>query len=291
MARIPESELILSPDGTVYHLRLRPENLASTVITVGDPQRVSEVSRYFDQVDFKTAHREFTTHTGRIGKKPISVISTGIGTDNIDIVLNELDALVNIDLDLRLVKEQHTKLQIFRLGTCGGLQEDLSPGTLVKTSFGLGLDSLLHFYLYENTPEEKEILDHFIQFTGIRSPAAAPYITGVSAWLDAKFTQGFHSGITLTSPGFYAPQGRSLRGQLAFPYLLGKLPAFLYGNLRIVNFEMETSGIYGLGRVLGHDCLSVSTVVANRITRQFSADIAGDTDKMIRHCLEIIVNC
>lgn len=288
MTTIAESELILNARGAVYHLDVRPEELAQTVITVGDPGRVNAVSKHFDRIEGTYQHREFVTHTGYIGEKRISVVSTGIGTDNIDIVLNELDALANIDFGTRTVKETPVSLRIIRLGTSGSLQENIPVDSFVVSSHGLGLDNLLPFYSYHNTPEELQLLEAFRGQIRLQPSAARPYLIEASAELLARFTDGFHTGITVTCPGFYAPQGRVLRGALSHPDLIDQLTGFNFENRHITNFEMETAGIYGLGRVLGHECLSISTIVANRITKEFSSDGNAAVERMIAKAMEII---
>lgn len=288
MTTIAESELILNARGAVYHLDVRPEELAQTVITVGDPGRVNAVSKHFDRIEGTYQHREFVTHTGYIGEKRISVVSTGIGTDNIDIVLNELDALANIDFSTRTVKETPVSLRIIRLGTSGSLQENIPVDSFVVSSHGLGLDNLLPFYTYHNTPEELQLLEAFRGQIRLQPSAARPYLIEASAELTARFTDGFHTGITVTCPGFYAPQGRVLRGALSHPDLIDQLTGFSFENRHITNFEMETAGIYGLGRVLGHECLSISTIVANRISKEFSSDGNAAVERMIAKALEII---
>lgn len=288
MTTIAESELILNARGAVYHLDVRPDELAGTIITVGDPERVKAVSKHFDRTEGTYRHREFVTHTGYIGEKRISVVSTGIGTDNIDIVLNELDALVNIDFDTRTVKETPVSLQIIRLGTAGSLQENIPVDSFVVSSHGLGLDNLLPFYVYHNTPEELQLLEAFRGQIRMQPNAVRPYLVEASAELIGRFTEGFHTGITVTCPGFYAPQGRTLRGSLSHPDLIDQLTGFSFENRHITNFEMETAGIYGLGRVLGHQCLSISTIVANRISKEFSRDGNAAVEKMIEKALGII---
>jgi len=286
--RIAESELILNSRGAVYHLDLTPDELSSTIITVGDPDRVPEVSKHFDKVEVKRQHREFVSHTGYIGQKRLTVVSTGIGTDNIDIVLNELDALVNIDFASRTVKPALTRLQIVRLGTSGALQGNVPVDSFVVSSHGVGLDNLLPWYAFENTPEEKSLLEAFHQQVALRPGSANPYLISAAPALAARFTEGYISGITVTCPGFYAPQGRALRGPLSHPQLLEHLTSFRHGDHYISNFEMETAGIYGLGRVLGHDCLSISAIVANRIGQQFTKDGAAAVANLIRKSVEII---
>lgn len=288
MERIHESELILTPSGAVYHLNLRPEDLAPLVITVGDPDRVREVSKHFDRIDFTTQHREFVTHTGWLGKKRLTVLSSGIGPDNIDIVMNELDACVNIDLTTRLPKEAHTRLSIIRFGTSGSLQEDIPVDSFVASSHGIGLDNVLHYYHLENTATEKQLLQEFIRHNQLESAPIVPYVVEGAGRLLRHFTEGYHHGITVTCPGFYAPQGRVVRAGLKFPRLVDRLSGFRFGAHHITNFEMETSAIFGLGRVLGHDCLALNTIVANRIQKQFSKQPAQSIEKMIRQNLDII---
>ncbi|ASZ14977.1 nucleoside phosphorylase [Chitinophaga pendula] len=285
--RIAASEMILNSRNAVYHLNLRPEELATTIITVGDPDRVQEVSKHFDKIEGQWQHREFVTHTGWIGSKRISVVSTGIGTDNIDIVLNELDALVNIDLQSRTIKEEHTQLQIIRLGTSGALQEGIPVDAFVVSSHGIGLDNLLPWYTYENTTTEQQLLGAFREQVKLAAGSAHPYLLEAGS-VAQHFRNGYHAGITVTCPGFYAPQGRALRGPLSHPQLLEQLSAFSYEGHRVTNFEMETAGIYGLGRVLGHNCLSISTIVANRIRQEFSKDSAKSVANMIEQSLDII---
>lgn len=288
MAQIQESELIINKRGAIYHLDVRPEELAGTVITVGDPDRVEKVSRHFDTIEFKGGHREFVTHTGTIGGQRLSVVSTGIGTDNIDIVLNELDALVNIDLETRLVKPEHTSLNIIRIGTAGSLQADIPVDSFVASTHGLGIDNLLNFYRHEENEEEKQVLQSFLTQTPLSSRVAQPYISSCSASLVKHFVEGFHHGITVTCPGFYGPQGRVLRLGLSHPDLINRLTSFTFGQHRIANFEMETAGIYGLGKILGHHCLSLSAIVANRVTRTFSKDGNAAVEKLIEQTLAFI---
>ncbi len=288
MNRIAESELIINSRGAVYHLDLRPEELAETIITVGDPDRVQKVSRHFNTIELKRQHREFVTHTGYRGNKRISVISTGIGPDNIDIVFNELDALVNIDFETRTIKKQLSSLTIIRIGTSGSLQPDIPVDSYVATTHGLGIDNLLNYYIHTNNNEEKNILQQFIAHTQLDSQFLQPYINTASASVLKHFVEGFHHGITVTCPGFYGPQGRVLRLGLTNPHLIDRLSEFHYGNYRITNFEMETSAIYGLGKLLGHHCLSLSAIVANRIHKEFSKDGNAAVQKLIRFALGII---
>jgi uridine phosphorylase len=288
MQRIAESELIINDRGAIYHLDLRPEEIAHTIITVGDPERVHSISKHFDILELKASHREFITHTGYIGKKRISVVSTGIGTDNIDIVLNELDALVNIDFETRTVKPGPVSLNIIRIGTAGSLQADIPVDHFVVSTHGLGIDNLLNFYRHEQNEEEKQLLHSFVTLTQLHNRFSAPYISGAGGSLLKHFVDGYHQGITVTCPGFYGPQGRVLRLGLSNPQLLDSLTNFSFGRHRIANFEMETAGIYGVGRLLGHHCLSVSAIVANRVTKQFSANGNAAVERLIKKTIAVI---
>ena len=288
MNRIAESELIINSRGAIYHLDLRPEEIASTIITVGDPDRVKAVSKHFDSIEFAAQHREFVTNTGFIGKKRISVVSTGIGTDNIDIVLNELDALVNIDFTTRTIKPSLTQLTVIRVGTSGSLQADIPVDSFVASTHGLGIDNLLNFYRQENNDEESQLLRAFVNHVQMGYPLSSPYISGAGPAVLKHFVNGFHHGITVTCPGFYGPQGRVLRLGLTNADLIDKLTEFSYGNHRITNFEMETSAIYGLGKLLGHHCLSLNAIVANRIQKTFSKDGTAAVENLIVHTLGIL---
>jgi uridine phosphorylase len=287
MNRIAESELIITNRGSIYHIDLRPEELADTVITVGDPDRVAEVSKHFDKVEVKRQHREFIAHTGFVGKKRITVISSGIGPDNIDIVLNELDAVANIDFETRTVKSTLKQLTIIRIGTCGGLSAEAGVDSFVAGTHGIGFDNLLHYYRMDNNQEEKEILQHFVTHTQLQG-AIEPYIASCSTHVIKNFVGGFHHGITVTCPGFYGPQGRVLRLGLANPLLIDKLEHFRFGNHQVANFEMETSAIYGLGKLLGHQCLSLNVIVADRVRKQFSKDSKAAVEGLIKKGLEVI---
>lgn len=287
MNRIAESELILNERGAIYHINLTPDELADTVITVGDPDRVAVVSKEFDSIEVKRQHREFIAHTGYVGKKRITVISTGIGPDNIDIVVNELDALKNIDLNTRTIKSELSSLNIIRLGTSGSLQEDIPVDSLVAGTHGLGLDNLLNFYRLQINDEEKQMLQHFVTHTQLTGNIQ-PYLISSSASILKHFVTGFHHGITVTCPGFYGPQGRILRLGISNPSLVDNLSSFQFGNHRISNFEMETSAIYGLGKLLGHHCLSVNVIVANRVRKEFSKDGGKAVENLIQQSLGII---
>ncbi len=288
MKRIAESELIINSRGAVYHLNLRPEELADTVITVGDPGRVAEVSKHFDRIEETFEHREFITHTGYIGNKRLSVLSSGIGTDNIDIVLNELDALANIDFETRTIRPELRRLKIVRVGTSGSLQADIPVDAFVASTHGLGIDNLMNFYRQQNNDEELAIVQEFINHTKIGQHVSVPSIASAAPMLQKYFVEGFHQGITVTCPGFYGPQGRVLRLGLQYPELVDQLTSFRYGNHRISNFEMETAAIYGLGKLLNHYCLSLNAIVANRVKQEFSKDGAKAVEALIVKSLEIL---
>ena len=288
MQRIAESELILNSRGAVYHLDLKADELAENIITVGDPDRVKEISKHFNKIEVQRRHREFVTHTGYVGKKRISIISTGIGPDNIDIVLNELDALVNIDFETRTINEELKHLNIIRIGTSGSLQADVPIDSFVASTHGLGIDNLMNFYVHETNEEEKQLLHLFVTQTQLHNGFGNPYISAASMHLLKYFVEGYHQGITVTCPGFYGPQGRVLRLGIANPQLIDRLTSFQFGEYRITNFEMETSAIYGLGKALNHHCLSLSAIIANRIHKNFSKDSISLMNQLIKKSLKII---
>lgn len=288
MQRIAESELILNARGAVYHLDLRPEEIGQTILTVGDPDRVAQVSKHFSTIEHRSQHREFISHTGYLGEKRVTVLSSGIGTDNIDIVINELDALVNIDLSTRSIRPALRSLNIIRLGTSGALQDDIPVDSFVCSTHGLGIDNLMNFYRMQQNDEEQQLLQSFITFTQLHNGIAHPYIFGAGASLLKHFGKDYHHGITVTCPGFYGPQGRVLRLGVAQPDLIDRLTQFRFGRYRITNFEMETSAIYGLGKLLGHHCLSLNVIVANRVLKQFSPDGAAAVENLIVKSLDII---
>lgn len=287
MSRIAESELIINNRGAVYHLDLRPEEIAGTVITVGDPDRVKEVSKYFDSIEHKSQHREFITHTGYVGKKRLTVLSSGIGPDNIDIVINELDSLVNIDFDSRQIKSKLSPLNIIRIGTSGSLQADIPVDSFVASTHGLGVDNLLNFYRHDQNDEEQQLLQSFVTHTQMHGQMSYPYISSAAVSLIKHFVKDFHQGITVTCPGFYGPQGRVLRLGIRNPGLINRLTDFRFGQHRITNFEMETSAIYGLGKLLGHNCLAINAIVANRVAKEFSKDGKAAVEKLIIKFMEI----
>lgn len=286
--RIQPSEFIQNRGGSIYHLNLLPEHLATTIITVGDPDRVKEVTKYFDSIEFTIHKREFYTQTGSYRGKRITVISTGIGTDNIDIVLNELDSLVNINFEHRKIKEKLTSLDIIRIGTSGAIQEDIPVDSFLISQAAIGFDSLLHFYDAEKILD-KDFSEALIKQLEWPSENPAPYVVSADEQLSAKFTTGFSRGITLTNCGFYGPQGRVLRIKLKDPLLNNKIGNFSYSGKKITNLEMETSGIYGLSKLLGHRAVSLNAIIANRVTGEFSADPIQTVDRLIIQALEEIV--
>jgi uridine phosphorylase len=269
MRQIPESELILHPDGSVFHLRLRPEQLGNIVFTVGDPDRVATVSRHLDQIDFKLQNREFITHTGWKNGHHVSVISTGMGTDNIEILMTELDALVNVDLQTRQVKEKKKSLQIIRIGTSGSLQEDLPTGTLLASEIAIGMDTLMAYY-----PELSGPQDFGQAIQAELGLSFRPYQAAASTKLLGMLDASIQKGITLTCPGFYAPQGREVRLKPRFEQLIERLAALRVEGRYLTNFEMETAGYYALGELLGHEVLSLNAILVNRPLKKF--DSAGE---------------
>lgn len=287
---ISAAELILGEDGSIYHLHLRPEQVADLIITVGDPNRVELISRHFDKIEYQSAKREFVTHTGELAGRRLTVISTGIGPDNIDIVINELDALFNIDFETRLPKDQHRQATFIRVGTCGSLQPGFSPGDFILSAYGIGLDNLMSFYEYQNQLHELELYDDLTAFLAEMGPLPVnPYVFAGDKTLLERFGPNWAQGITLTSPGFYGPQARRLRAPgLMTAAQIQQLAQFKYKNYRITNFEMETSALYGLCSVLGHRALSASVILANRYAGTFSADPARDADNLIKAVLEEI---
>lgn len=286
MSKISQSDLIINADGSIYHLNLLPEDIGDIIITVGDQDRVAEVSKHFDSIDIKKGKREFVTHTGYLNNKRISVISTGIGTDNIDIVLNELDALVNIDFDLRQIKSELKSLKIIRLGTSGSIQKDLEVGSILASSHGLGLDSLINYYPKDYSIEEKFLEQAITKHIG--SSTINPYLTAASSNLLSQLAHDLPQGITVTAPGFYAPQGRQVRAINAVPDLLNKLSSFNLRGLKITNLEMETAGIYALANVLGHEAVSINAILANRLKFEFAENAEQIIEKMIVGILEKI---
>ncbi|MCK9451275.1 MAG: nucleoside phosphorylase [Bacteroidales bacterium] len=290
MDRIPESQLVLANDGSVYHLRLHPHQIAKDIILVGDPNRVALVSSFFDEIEHQVSNRELVTHTGFYKGKHFSAVSTGMGTDNIDIVINELDALVNIDLKTRAVNKNLKSLNLIRLGTSGALQPDIAVGdSFVAGQFALGLDGLLHFYDGADSVIEEDFTKAFIADTHWPENLPSPYIVRASATLLKKLADGCYQGITATSPGFYAPQGRSLRLKLAKQDMNEQIENFTYKQNRITNFEMESSALYGLSRLMGHNALTICVIIANRVTEKFSDDYQPFMKKLIQQTLDRLV--
>ena len=283
---IEASEFIQNSDGSVYHLNLLPKHLAKTVILVGDPNRVERITRHFDRVEFKLKKREFYTQTGYDKGKRISVISTGIGPDNIDIVLNELDALVNIDFETRELKKEITSLDIIRIGTSGSIQKEVPVDSFLISESAIGFDGLLHFYESEHI-QNSEFADAFSQHLDWFKKKAAPYVVDGSEKLISRMAYSrLHKGVTATNIGFYGPQGRILRLALQDDKMNDKLASFSFNNKKITNLEMETSAIYGLSKLLGHNAISMNAIIANRAAGTFSKDPKNTVDELIQYSLE-----
>ncbi|WP_319227806.1 nucleoside phosphorylase [Draconibacterium orientale] len=288
---IKHSELILNNDGSIFHLHLKPENIGKQIILVGDPARVDTIAGFFDTIEFSVQNREFKTVTGFYKQKKISVISTGIGTDNIDIVLNELDALVNIDLETRSIKRELHSLDIIRIGTSGGLQTDLPVNSFVVSEKSIGFDGLLNYYANREHISDMEFEVAFRQHTQWSDSLAAPYTVDAGQNLLDKFSdERFKKGVTISAPGFYAPQGRELRLPLAFPQLNELIETFSYKDLRITNFEMESSAIYGLSKLMGHNALTVCLIIANRVTLTANENYRDEMKKLIKAVLDNLSN-
>lgn len=287
---IQASELILTAEGKIYHLDLAPSQLADTIITVGDPERVEKVSKYFDTIETKAQHREFKTHTGTYKGKRISVVSTGIGPDNIDIVFNELDALVNIDFEKRQVKPKLTSLNIVRIGTSGGLTPEVPVDSFLISTLGIGLDNVMHYYAKTDKIFNREFAKAFIDHTEWNPDNSVPYVVEADKALIKKFSsEKTLEGCTITNVGFYGPQGRVLRAQLQDNNLNEKLTSFKYKNYKITNLEMETATMYGLSKLLGHNAVSLNAIIANRATGTFSQGTKTTVDALIKYTLEKLV--
>ena len=270
---IPASQLVLNSEGAIYHLNLHPDQLADNVIMVGDPGRVDMIASFFDKIEVKRQNRE--------------LVSTGMGTDNLDIVMNELDTLVNIDLKTRMPKEEHHALNLIRIGTCGALQPDIEVGdSYVATRYAIGLDGLLYFYEKNKEVNEIAMRDAFIEQMDYPKDLPMPYVVEGSKTLFDKLAQGYYQGVTATAPGFYGPQGRTLRMHLAYPENNRRIEAFDYQGWRVCNFEMESSALYGLGKMMGHNCLTVCVVIANRVTEKFASDYHPYVKKLVENTLE-----
>jgi uridine phosphorylase len=285
MTKIPDSELILNPDGSVYHLHLLPQHIANNVILVGDPGRVEMVSSFFDTVEVKISNREFVTHTGTFKGQQVTVISTGIGTDNIDIVLNELDAAVNIDLKTKEILSKKRSLNLIRIGTSGALHSDIPVDSFLISEKAMGFDGLLHFYEIGNEFNNQELVDEFCQYSHWPEKLAQPYVVDASPFLLEKLGAGLHRGITATASGFYAPQGRTLRLNPRIEKFPELLAGFSSNGLRITNFEMETSALYGLSIALGHHACTICAIIANRETKTFSLNHSIPIENLIQHVL------
>ena len=290
MNKIAASELILNPDGSVYHLNLKPENIATNIIFVGDQNRVPKIAAHFESIEFETQKREFRTITGTYKGTKISIISTGIGPDNIDIVMNELDALVNIDLNTRTVKTTHTKLNIVRIGTSGSLQNDIPVDSFVLATYGLGFDGLLHSYDCEHILES-EMEDAFIKHTNWSPRKSRPYLVKGSELLIQKLkSDKVFIGVTATAGGFYGPQGRVLRLAIEDPSLNSKIDNFEFDGYKVTNLEMETSAIYGLAKLLGHEACSMNAIIANRANGTFSEDPYKPVEELIVYTLNKLIS-
>jgi uridine phosphorylase len=285
MARISDTDLILNANGSVFHLGLLPEQLADTILAVGDPGRVEQVSRNFDSIEFKNQKREFVTHTGTFRGKRISVISTGIGPDNVEIFFHEVDALVNIDLQRKEAKAVHRSLNIIRVGTSGAMQKEIEVGSLVVSDQAVGLDNLMQFYTLPQSEAQRTVALDLQRHTGI---SFLPYVAQGSDLLREKIGKGIIKGNTATCPGFYAPQGRQVRVPIRYPNLLGDLGTFRSADFHLSNFEMETSTYFSLGRLMGHETASANAIIANRVTGEFSKNAHNVVDSLIQHVLEHI---
>ena len=283
---IPASQLVLNNEGAIYHLNLHPDQLADNVIMVGDPGRVDMIASFFDKIDVERQNRELITRTGWFNGERITVLSTGMGTDNLDIVMNELDALANIDLKTRMPKETHRSLNLIRLGTCGALQPDIEPGNNVATRYAIGLDGLLYFYEKHKEVNEIAMRDAFIKQMDYPKDLPKPYVVEGSKMLFDKLAEGYYQGVTATAPGFYGPQGRTLRMHLSYPENNNKIENFDYQGWRVCNFEMESSALYGLGKMMGHNCLTICVAIANRVTEKFTTDYHPYVRKLVESTLE-----
>lgn len=286
MKQIEESELIINEDGSIFHLHLKPEQIANDIILVGDPKRVKIVSKYFESIEHIIKNREFITHTGYYNKKKISVISTGIGTDNIDILINELDALVNIDLENRTIKSQKRKLNLIRLGTCGCIQEDIDIGSFLVSEISIGFDGLLNFYHRRDNISNLEIEKSFLRHMNWNPKLSTPYFVNNSLELIEKLGNDFIKVMTISAPGFYGPQGRELRLQIQDQNINEKIRTFRYKNKYIANYEMESSAIAGLSALLEHNAITICVTIANRYKKEFLNNYQYEMEKLIEHTLE-----
>ena len=281
---INDSELILNADGSIYHLNLKPEDIADTIIFVGDPDRVPQVSKFFDFIDVKKGKREFITHTGNLNNKRITVISTGIGTDNIDIVLTELDALVNYDFENKIWKDNIKSLKIIRIGTSGSIQGNIAMGTILASEYAVGFDALMQYYKKPYTQEELKLQESIVET--FYDLDFKPYIGKASESLLNKIAYDMPKGITMTAPGFYGPQGRNLRSKNVYPNLIKQANSFQFGNKQITNLEMETAGIYAMSNMLGHEAISINAILASRVQESFCNNPQEIVDNAIKLVLE-----
>ncbi|KPL16763.1 MAG: phosphorylase [Bacteroides sp. SM1_62] len=283
---LKSSELILNGDGSIFHLKLFPGDIADTIILVGDPKRVEMVSAFFDSIEIRKSNREFVTHTGTFRQSRITALSTGIGTDNMDIVLNELDALANIDLAGRRLKTTRRSLRLVRIGTTGGLQQDIPINSFILSRYAAGFDTVLNFYADRNKVADLAMERAFKRHTDWNPVLPDPYFVRSSDELFQLFPPETHNGITISAPGFYGPQGRSIRLQPLDPELNDKLESFRYGDLRITNYEMESSALFGLAQLLGHRAVTLCAMIANRTSQEFTEDYKGVVNKLIKFTLE-----
>jgi uridine phosphorylase len=283
MASISETDLIINSDGSVYHLSLKPEHISDTIIAVGDPSRVFRVSQHYDQIDFEMNKREFITHKGKYKGKDVTVMSTGMGTDNVEIFLTELDALANIDFKTRMVKEKKRSLKIIRLGTSGSLQEDIRLGTHLVSDYGIGLDTLMCFYNLRQTGFENIISSKLKEYLDL---PFKPYCVKGSVSLKEQFAFDMVSGNTITAPGFYGPQGRNVRIPVKYPHLIEDLMYFHHDDFWLSNLEMETAGYYAMARLMGHEMISLNAILANRARNKFSKDPQKVVDGLIKKVLD-----
>lgn len=284
---IQSSELIINADGSIFHLHLKPEQIADNILLVGDPGRVDVICKQLTDIEFRIQNREFVSSTGKFNNKRITVVATGIGTDNIDIVVNELDALANINLEKREINPVHRKLNFVRIGTSGGLQPFLDVNSFVVSRKAIGFDGLLNFYANRDSVSDLEFENAFVQHTGWGEKLTSPYVVDCSDHLFAKIHgQNTVSGVTISAPGFYGPQGRVLRLPLADPDLNEKIESFEFEGHKITNFEMECSAIYGLSKLLGHEALTVCLIIANRLKKQANSDYHSSMEALIRMVLE-----
>lgn len=285
-SELQASELVLAPNGSVYHLHVTGEDIADDIFLVGDPDRVNMFKELFDTVEFETQNRELHIVTGFYRGHRFSALSTGMGTDNIDIVINELDAAANIDLRTRSIKQTHRSLNLIRIGTSGSLHSGIKTGDLVASQYAIGMDGLLNFYTHETSLFEEDLLCSFLKHMQFDSSYARPYACRCSQDLFRRVAFDMHQGITVTAPGFYAPQGRKLRISPAIDNLNERLAAFRFNNIPITNLEMEASAIYGLGKLLGHNALTVCLIIANRADGTF----LNDYHHQMRETIQLIMN-